>query len=254
MRRFARILALAALLAIVFVCNAHAQGIPAQIQSLRDRVDIYETIIAQLRARLEQVETAALTAQIKNEVTEFQVGYNRDFDACIALGSVTPHTDPGFQYQLNKIVNRFCPDGEFEGWRAWYKGAVAGNIPTTRAEIAARYDNYCGVQFVNVSRHLVSNIVVQPFIGNDGRQYAVFNASITQFDFQSNMPNFQDALPGAWNNALPAGWNMNLGWYNNIYLRQANGQWCIKRFDAYTSNLELFPVVSLGQSFEVFMN
>lgn len=129
----------------------------------------------------------------------------------------------------------------------------------TRADLLARYDNYCGPQFVNVSRHIVTNHVVTPFIGDDGRQYAELNASIAQWDFQSNMANpFRDFIknlpsPGL-NPDVAAGWNMNLGWYNNIYLKQANGQWCIKEFNAYTSNLNLFPVVSIGQSFSVFMN
>jgi len=63
------------------------------------------------------------------------------------------------------------------------------------------------------------------------------------------------ALPMAGLNPdVAAGWNMNLGWYNNIWIKQVNGEWCIKEFNAYTSNLNLFPVVSIGQSFSVSMN
>ncbi len=248
------------LLAIAAVCFAQMApeiGIPTRVQTLENTVAVLQTQLEQLLSRVEIAETEAQLLRAKDDVASRQFTYNRDFDACIAYGSSIAHNTTSFQAQLNKVVDVFCPDSEFEGWRAWFAGAIAGSVITNRAGLLAKYDTLCGIQFVNVSRHIVTNTIVTPFIGADGRQYAEFNGSISQWDFQSTMPNvFSDLVKNL--PVLPqdhsAGWNMNLGWYNNLYLKQENGNWCMKRFDAYTSNLEIFPVVSIGQSFQLFMN
>lgn len=241
-------------------------GIPSRLQTVENLVDLVQSRYQQLVARLEAVEASALKSELKFEVREAQFSYNRLFDRCIAYGSLVSRQDATYSALLNSVIDHFCPDNEFEGWRAWFGGVIAGTVPMTRAELLARYDNYCGgaTGFKNVSRHIVTNDVPTPFIGEDGRQYAFFNGSIQQFDFQASMPNVYQKFNAELENYTPipasfirnttAGWNMNLGWYGNLWLKQANGRWCIKSFDAFTSNLQIMPAVSLGQSGQIHMN
>jgi hypothetical protein len=60
-----------------------------------------------------------------------QVTYNRNFDACIALGTNKSLFLSAYTQRLNAVMDVFCNDGSFHSWTAYGSGGGLAFPPLT---------------------------------------------------------------------------------------------------------------------------
>jgi len=153
---------------------------------------------------------------IRWQVENAQYTYNRDLDRLFSLGYLNAW-NAKFNESLDKLMESFCSGKDFISWNSFY--IVLTTISTFQGT-RYKYADLSINLFQNASRHIVSNRIVIPYIGNDGRMRAQFNASTSQISFAKQ-------ADGKWKPTQ--GW----GYYHNTWLFN-NEKWCMQKFFADT--------------------
>jgi len=150
------------------------------------------------------------------QIENAQFTYNRDLDRIFAIGFLQAWTIQ-FNQSLDKLMDTFCDGSDFISWNSFF--GVLTTIPTkdgTRAKYADLSINL----FQNASRHIVSNAIVIPYIGSDGRLRVLFNSSSSQLSFAKQADGTYKPTQ-SW------------GYYHHTWLF-TNGGWCMQKFFADT--------------------
>jgi hypothetical protein len=153
---------------------------------------------------------------IKWQIENAQFTYNRNLDRIFSIGFLQPWTE-NFNKSLDKLMETFCMGNDFISWNSFF--GVLTTVPT-RDGTRAKYADLSINLFQNASRHIISNPIVIPYIGNDGRLRALWNSSSSQFSF---------ALQADGTHKPTQSW----GYYHHTWLF-TNGEWCMQKFFADT--------------------
>jgi len=156
---------------------------------------------------------------IRWQVENAQYTYNRNLDRIFSIGYLQPWS-PQFNESLDKLMESFCSVNDFISWNSFF-----GELTTitSLSETKAKYADLAINLFQNASRHIVTNQIVIPYEGNDGRLRALFNASSSQLSFAKQSDGTYIATQG---------W----GYYHNTWLQlsEVDEKWCMQKFFADT--------------------
>jgi len=153
---------------------------------------------------------------IRWQVENAQYTYNRNLDRIFAIGFLQGCTAQ-FNQSLDELMSTFCTGNDFISWNSFF--GTLTSIPTFEGT-KEKYANLATTLFQNASRHIVSNAIVIPYLGNDGRLRTLYNSSASQLSFSKQ-------ASGAY---VPT---QTFGWYSHTWLF-TNNKWCMQKFQAFT--------------------
>jgi len=153
---------------------------------------------------------------IRWQVENAQYTYNRNLDRIFAIGFLQGNTIQ-FNQSLDRLMQTFCTGNDFISWNSFF--GTLTSIPTV-AGTKEKYADLSINMFQNASRHIISNPIVIPYLGNDGRLRALFNSSSSQLSFSKQ----------ASGSYVPT---QTFGWYSHTWLF-TGGNWCMQKFQAFT--------------------
>jgi len=168
--------------------------------------------------RADDDSTPILNAIDRGLVQDAQAAYNFHLDNLFNIGCTL--NDSAINAAADLLMQTFCRDGIFHSWTAAtppFAAAVPG--ATTNAQLRALYISISKTVFSCGSQHSVMNANVKFGRDSVGRKTAVFTSRLWQLATLAS-------AGGAWADIM--------GWYQNVYTKQVNGDWCMSTF--YSGN------------------